>query len=256
VDELIYRMGNPRTHRGYGYSKVEQIVTTVNIALRRQLTQLQYFTVGNVPEALMSVPDTWNPDQVAQFQLYFDSLMEGNTATRSKIKFMPMDTSKFKETRAHAIKDEFDDWLARIVCYAFSVPPEPFIKGVNRATAENSKEAAEEQGLQPNKRFVKRLMDNILKTRLQQPNAEFVWETKESIDPLLQAQIDQIYVGGPGTAIRSANEIREDRGWEGEAPLPPEPVAPVIASPNGDMKPGQQPSLQSAPKPAVKDAPK
>jgi hypothetical protein len=243
TDELIYRIGNPRTHRGYGYSKVEQIVTTVNIALRRQMTQLQYFTIGNVPEALMSVPDTWNPDQVAQFQLYFDSLMEGNTANRSKIKFLPMDTAKFKETRQSAIKDEFDDWLARIVCYAFSVPPEPFIKGVNRATAESSKEAAEEQGLQPNKRFIQRLMDSILATKFGLPDAEFVWETKESIDPLIQAQIDSIYVGGTGTAIRSANEIREDRGWAGEAPLPPEPVAPVVVPAEGE---GQAPP-KSAP---------
>ena len=33
-------------------------------------------------------------------------------------------------------KDEFDEWLARIVCYAFSLPPTAFIRQVNRATAE------------------------------------------------------------------------------------------------------------------------
>ena len=57
ADELIFRMRNPRTNRMYGFSPVEQIVITVNIALRRQMTQLQYFTEGNIPEALASVPD-------------------------------------------------------------------------------------------------------------------------------------------------------------------------------------------------------
>ena len=35
--DLLYRPRNPRVNRAYGFSPVEQIVTTVNIALRRQL---------------------------------------------------------------------------------------------------------------------------------------------------------------------------------------------------------------------------
>ena len=31
---------------------------SVNIALRRQLYQLQYYTEGNVPEALIALPET------------------------------------------------------------------------------------------------------------------------------------------------------------------------------------------------------
>jgi hypothetical protein len=40
VDEIIYRSRNPRVSRLYGFSVVEQIITTVNIALRRQINQL------------------------------------------------------------------------------------------------------------------------------------------------------------------------------------------------------------------------
>ena len=52
-DELIYLPRNPRTHKIYGYSPVEQIVMTVNIALRRALHQLQFYTEGNIPESLI-----------------------------------------------------------------------------------------------------------------------------------------------------------------------------------------------------------
>jgi hypothetical protein len=69
-DELIYAIRNPRTNRVYGYSPVEQIIMTVNIAMRRQLSQLQYYTEGNIPEAMIGVPDPWNPDQIRQFQDY------------------------------------------------------------------------------------------------------------------------------------------------------------------------------------------
>jgi hypothetical protein len=35
----------------YGYSKVEQLIVTINIGLRRQMFQLNYYTDGNMPEA-------------------------------------------------------------------------------------------------------------------------------------------------------------------------------------------------------------
>ena len=43
-DELLYLPRNPRPHKAYGFGPVEQIVMTVNIALRRQAMQLQHFT--------------------------------------------------------------------------------------------------------------------------------------------------------------------------------------------------------------------
>jgi hypothetical protein len=48
-DELLYLPRNSRPHKAYGFGPVEQIVMTVNIALRRQAMQLQHFTEGNVP---------------------------------------------------------------------------------------------------------------------------------------------------------------------------------------------------------------
>ncbi|HEV2672990.1 MAG TPA: hypothetical protein VGV37_00515, partial [Aliidongia sp.] len=57
ADELIYAPRNPRPHKVYGYSPVEQILMTVNIGLRRQVSQLNYFTEGNTPEALIGVPE-------------------------------------------------------------------------------------------------------------------------------------------------------------------------------------------------------
>lgn len=64
ADELIYAPRNPRAHKAYGFSPVEQVQMSVNIALRRQIYQLQYYTEGNIPEALIGVPDSWNPDQI------------------------------------------------------------------------------------------------------------------------------------------------------------------------------------------------
>jgi hypothetical protein len=148
TDELLYLPRNPRVHKVYGFSAVEQVQMTVSIALRRQIWQLQYYTEGNIPEALIGVPDTWTPDQIRQFQGYWDSLHEGNTAQRRHAKFVPGGVAKtFIPTREPALKDPFDEWLARVVCYAFSVSPQPFVAQVNRATAETAQDAALAEGL-------------------------------------------------------------------------------------------------------------
>jgi hypothetical protein len=47
---------------------VQQVLMTVNIALRRQLWQLHYFTEGSIPDALIGVPRGWMPDQINQLQ--------------------------------------------------------------------------------------------------------------------------------------------------------------------------------------------
>jgi hypothetical protein len=49
---------------------VQQVLMTVNIGLRRQLWQLDYFTEGSIPDALIGVPQGWTPDQIKQFQDY------------------------------------------------------------------------------------------------------------------------------------------------------------------------------------------
>jgi len=216
-ESLIYAMRNPRSWRLYGFSPVEQIMLTANIALRRQAMQLSSFTDGNIPASFASVPESWNPDQIADFQNYFDSIMSGNQVTRSKMKFIPLDTAKIKESQdvGALLKGQFDEWLARIVCYAFSVSPTPFVAQVNRATAESAQDSAISEGLLPLLQFLKRLMDKIIRQQFGLDGVEFHWKMQAVIDPLVQAQIDQINVAA---GIMSADEIRQARGV-GDAPV-------------------------------------
>lgn len=215
ADELIYAPRNPRSHRVYGFSPVEQILATVNIALRRQATQLQFYTEGNVPEALIGVPADWAPEQIRQFQDYWDALLEGNSAARSHAKFVPGGMT-YHATRGDAsLKDAFDEWLARVVCYAFSVPPTPFVAQVNRATAETIHEAALAEGLAPLQNWVKRVIDRVLAEDFAAADLEFAWSDEGDRDPAEAARIAEIYVR---SGIKSVNEVREELGL---APLPP-----------------------------------
>ena len=136
---------------------------TVNIALRRQLWQLDYFTEGSIPDALIGVPRGWTPDQIKQFQDYWDTEFAGDLAKRRRAKFVPGDTAaKVVQTKEPQHKDDFDEWLARIICFAFSVPPQWATKVMNRATADNQSTQAEEEGLEPTKEWVKDLVDETM----------------------------------------------------------------------------------------------
>jgi PAS domain-containing protein len=218
-DELIYLPRNPRTAKIYGFSPVEQIITTVNIALRRQLAQMQYFTEGNMPEALIGVPQNWTMEQIGQFQEYWDTILAGNTAERRHAKFVPADF-KYQPMRDPPLKDEFDEWLARIVCYAFSTSPAPFTRQMNRATADNAQEMALAEGLGPIMLWIKCLVDQVIEEDFGSPDLEFEWIDEKSEDPMRQAQITDMKLR---MGLKTINEARAEAGEDpvegGDTPL-------------------------------------
>src|SRR6516165_4766653 len=207
-DELIYLPRNRRPQKAYGLGPVEQIVVTVNIGLRRQIMQLQHFTEGNVPPGLMNAPDGWNTEQIRQYQEWFDSILAGNTGNRTRLLWGPSG-AKYQAFKEPPYKDDFDEWLARIVCYAFSLPPTAFTPQVNRATAQTSQEAALEEGLAPLMGWVKRLVDSVIQKRMGHSDLEFAWSEMRPTDPTDQATILSNYVKG---GIYTPNEARDVLG--------------------------------------------
>jgi HK97 family phage portal protein len=223
TDELLYLPRNLRPHKAYGFGPVEQIVMTVNIALRRQAMQLQHFTEGNVPPGLLTAPEGWNAEQIRQFQEWFDSVLAGNTAARSRLVWAPSGTA-YRAFKEAPYKDEFDEWLARIVCFAFSLPPTAFTRQVNRATAETAQTAALTEGLEPLKGWVKRLADHVIQDRMGHRDLEFAWADQRPVDPAEQAKVLDTYVRA---GICSINEARDTLGFD---PVPDGDRVVVYAS--------------------------
>ena len=217
ADELLYLPRNMRAHRLYGMSPVEQIALTVNIALRRDAATLDYYRSGSSPDAFATLPKEWTADQIRAFQDYFDALMSGNLARRRMTKFMPADF-KLIEARQPPLKDMYDEWLARIICYAFSVPASPFVSQVNRATSETLRLQATQEGLVPLKAWIKNALDHVICVCMNEPGLEFVWVGDDAVDPLQQAQTLEILVGA---GIKTREEARAELGLgatDGKAP--------------------------------------
>jgi hypothetical protein len=277
TDDIIYAPRNPRAHKIYGYGPVEQIIITVNIALRRQLFQLDYYAEGTMPEALIGTPKEWTPQQISAFQTNWDNMLAGNLAARRRAKFIPGDVGKnaiiLKEPE---LTGQMDEWLARVVCFCFSISAEPFVSKMNRATAETAHDAAIEEGLQPLQQWVKELVDDIIWKFWKRDDIEFLWEDDRQVDQQVQAVVLTDYVKYGIKTINEARDVLGDKPVEGgdiarvmtaqgfqlieandEAPdqaaeahanaMKPKP-APVIVSP------GAPPPAQGAPPEAKPEA--
>ncbi len=209
--DIIYRPRNVRAHRVYGYSPVQQVLMTVNIALRRQLWQLDYFSEGSIPDALIGVPQSWTPDQIKQFQDYWDTEFVGDLAKRRRAKFVPGEAAaKVVQTKEPTHKDDFDEWLARIICYAFSVPPQWAVKLMNRATADNQSAQAEDEGLEPTKEWVKDLVDEIIAEEFSSPDLELAWLDEDNGAAANEAALE----GRVKLGALTLNEMRDALGLD------------------------------------------
>ena len=212
VDEIYYSPRNKRVHKAYGYSPVEQLMMTINIGLRRQIFQLQFFTEGNMPPALIGVPEDWTPDQIRTFQTWFDNMLAGNTAERSKARFVPAAVGKtYIPTQETELFGKAEEWLARVTCFAFSISPQPFLQMMNRATAETANEQAAVEGLTPIQNWVKDMIDTILEEDLDADEYEFIWKGDDELDPFKRQQITSGYLKD---GLITINEGRVDAGRE------------------------------------------
>lgn len=239
TDELLYLQRNPRSWTPYGYSPVEQIIITVNTQIRRMIEQLTYFTAGNIPMGFGNLPKEYTAQQIIDFQKAFDAMRAGNQEQRSKMVFVPGDF-KYQPAKDAPITSELDEWLARKICFAFSISSEPFVSQLNRSTAETSKERANDEGLVPTLQFLKRTMDKIIREDFQAPWLEFVWQNDKETDAREAADINVNYVK---TGIKSIDEARQDQGLE---PLGGAYAVPSLATGSGYVPVGQMVGVYGA----------
>lgn len=208
TDDLLYAPRNRRPNHVLGFSPVEQIVVTIQTIVNRQAAQLAYFTEGNAPAGFLTAPEGWGPSQIRELQLWLNAQLAGQASERAKLVWTPAG-AHYQALKDPPLKDDFDEWLARIVAFAFSLPPTPFVKQMNRATAGEDQDRALEEGLAPLKLWVKRLIEEVNERDFGVTDLEFAWEDTPTIDPSVQGDIDDKSLRNGSATI---NEIRARRG--------------------------------------------
>jgi hypothetical protein len=213
ADQLIYRPRNPRSNSRWGCSPVERIIVTLDIASHRQQFLLDYYTEGNIPEGLIFAPEGWTPPQIKEFQTWIDLLLSGNLAQRRRlIMAPPVSGSKGVEwAKQQGLTDQTEDYLVKLVCYAFDESPQNLIKQMNRASAEKSAEVSKESGEVSLAAFTADTMNYVIQFALKCKDVEFVWAEEEDVDPAVQ---ETILASQVATGRITRNESREKQGLD------------------------------------------
>src|ERR1700730_200638 len=189
TDDLTYSMANPRTYKRYGFSMVEQNLVHIGIALRRQQFLSAYYTDGNIPEALCFLPSDLPIDRVREVQEWFDTVLAGDLAKRRRLTFLPGYGKSSENSKPNVIfpkevllKDPLDEWLFQMFCYNLGTSPQAMLRMMNRATAQQSAETAEEEGLQPKARDIADMVNSIVQVDMGFGDIEFAWQQRRETD--------------------------------------------------------------------------
>ena len=212
-DRLVYRPYNARTDGVYGYSHVEDILLTINIALRREVQFLEHFRSGNIPYGLIQAPKEWTANQIIEAQNAMDTLLSGDMAQRSKIQIVPGE-SAVQFMQQLTFDGLFDEWLTRVICARFGVSPTPYVRMMNRATAETVEEESVSRSIVPFMQHFKAVFDDIIAFHCGRPELEFVWTTQQLHYRMEDASINSLMLHDGAVTL---DHVRKMRG------LPPLP---------------------------------
>ncbi|WP_053073362.1 phage portal protein [Chromobacterium violaceum] len=249
ADELVYMPRNVRTNKIYGHSVVEQILLTVNMAIRRAIHQLQFYTEGSTPDLVFSLPPEWTIEQVRAFDKHWNDTLSGDTAARRRTKFVPGGTQPFN-VKEGALQDQFDEWIARVVCYALNVPNHWALKQQTRAGQQTEQASADMRGDEITKAFLKALLDRIIAQHFKAPDLVLEWDAQEEIDPEARAKVQDIKVRNGTLAI---NEARAEDNREpvdgGDVPMfaTATGFVPIIKAAEDEDNPNDEPDPNADP---------
>jgi hypothetical protein len=209
--QLIYRPRNKRAHKAYGYSPVEQVIMTMNLALRRQIHQLEYYTTGNIPDAIIGMPEGWSLEELERYESKWNGIFSGKTSERRKAKFVPTGEKglQLQFTKEMTLKDDMDEYIVRVLAFAFNVAPNALVKQVNRASGDTMQESSLEEGLEPLLDWIEDLINFLVEFYFGFDDIEFAFRSDMEVDPKTQTEIHDIQIKN-GTL--SVDEAREELG--------------------------------------------
>jgi len=211
LGELWYLPRNRCANTPYGRSPVEDVLLTLNLAIRTTAHELAYYTEGNTPDALYTLPASWSQQQVRDWQIYWDDVMAGRTRS-GHLRFIPGgEGSGYHATKDHRVTYDQLEWLWRVVANAFNIPPTPLVQMVNRSTSEVMDQAATSSGARPLAGFVGRIINRYVSQVLKVPQVEFVWADDEVEDGTLVYQRNVAYVNA---GILGRDEVRTTIGQD------------------------------------------
>lgn len=209
TDDMIYVPFRPQEDSPYGMAPMESLLLTANTDLRFQWHFLQLFTDGSVPAGFMEVPpDISSPDQVAEWQDYWDAMVMGDQAKLHQLIAVP-NGSKFAQTKPTEFDEAFPQYLMRRMCAGHGVVPQDlgFVEDVNRANGETQTDVQFRINTLPWVRYVEGILTWYLQKDIGLRVKVSLDTGRDKEDRLEEAQAHNLYVQ---MGAESPDEVRSE----------------------------------------------
>lgn len=211
LSQLIYRPRVQIPDSLYGFPPLEWVIMSVNQALRKQVSDLSWFTEGNTPEGFVSMPDgLMNLEQARAFEDDFNALLAGNDKQRRRLRFLPW-KAELVIPREFTTDTAWDEFLLKKTCAAIGVSPQEigFTADVNRATGEMQENVQYRRSTEPLTQFFESMLTEIIQVDFGYADLKFTFHAQRAEEDILQvAQADDIYIKNGVMAI---DEVRSKR---------------------------------------------
>lgn len=214
TDEMYYTFMNSRNDSPYGLSPLESLMIIISSSLKAGMYNLAYLTDGNIPEGFYTMPESWTPQNIKDFQEYFDALMAGDETMTRRLKFMPSGDYTPTVKPSDMAFQEFNDWLMKNTCALFDVSPNDI--GFSPRTGLGGKGYGEEQshiserkGLAPLANFIEEFFTKVIQEDLGFADLKFQYTGLVEHDERSVAETNEILIR---SGQRTINELRTDEG--------------------------------------------
>lgn len=226
TDQLIYRPRNI-VWRGsissylYGMSPTEQNATEIKIGMERLNFVLAYYTTGAVPGLLHIVPPGVDPDKIKETMQWMNSELAGNLEARRGYRMLQGFNQNGKADqilfpKEPLLADPFDEMHIKKICFGYGTSPQRLMRMINRASAQQNQESAEEEGIKPWAGWLKGLVDFIIQRKFALSGYEIIFDLAHEADIVKQATADSLYVD---KGIKTRNQVLVNLGYD-PAPEP------------------------------------
>lgn len=223
-EQMAYIVESPRADSVFGLSRVERIIMRVNQAIRKQAKDLARFTDGNIPAGFLGLPaggdQVWTTDDITSYQTYFDKLLAGNDAMRSRIKVMPPGAT-YTATDDASILTDFDRYLLNCAVAAYGVTLEDlgFTETSNRSTGQAQENVTYRRAMSVLFAMYAGLLTYVIRTWFRNPYLVASFGGFEEPEDLLS--LSQAYGNFIDHAVISPSDVAEKMKFPVPVKVPP-----------------------------------
>lgn len=205
---LYMKQYDARVDSAYGTSVVEELLPTIQTLIKKALTELAWYTEGNIPTMILQAPENCTPEQILDLQVFFDDMLSGDESQRHKMRVVPHGSNPV-QAKPFEFSMLHEDALLSKVCALMGIPRYLFTSDVNKSTAESTDTASTDHGLRALQVYIAGLVNDLNYWLFGETVLKFQFTREPGA---AQAKADEARVKEVQSGILTIDEARSQKG--------------------------------------------